>query len=127
MFKDIQLSKTMQSEFLQHLGGANTSLGVDFSTEVLTNGTWPQMDTPPCTLPMELKSCQDRFDRYFKTKNTNKTLTWLFQHGQVELTTTYTKKKYQLITNVFQASILCLFNEDNEITCAQIKNRTQIT
>jgi len=37
---------------------------------------------------------------------------------------TYTAKKYQLITNVFQASILCLFNEAEEISCSQIMEKT---
>ena len=36
----------------------------------------------------------------------------------------YTAKKYQLIVNVFQASILCLFNDDEEVTCSQIRQRT---
>lgn len=39
---------------------------------------------------------------------------------------TYTTKKYQLITNVFQASILCLFNENSELTCAQIVEKTGV-
>jgi len=32
-----------------------------------------------------------------------------------------------LITNTFQAAILCLFNEGEEFTCSQIKQKTQLT
>ena len=39
----------------------------------------------------------------------------------------YLPKKYQFITNVYQAAILCLFNQDNEVTCADIKKRTAIS
>ena len=93
MFKDISLSREMQGEFTQHLE-ASYPLGVDFVAEVLTNGTWPQMDQPACQLPMQMKSCADRFDRFFKQKNSNRTLTWLYAYGQVELQMTYTPKKY---------------------------------
>ena len=44
MFKDINNSNEMRNEFNQHLGGGNTVHGVEFSCEVLTNGTWPQME-----------------------------------------------------------------------------------
>jgi hypothetical protein len=47
MFKDITLSREMQTEFTNHING-NTIAGVEFVAEVLTNGTWPQMDTPKC-------------------------------------------------------------------------------
>lgn len=40
---------------------------------------------------------------------------------------TFTPKKYQLITNVFQAAILCLFNDSTETTNAQIVQRTQLS
>ena len=52
-------------------------------------------------------------------------MTWLFSYGQVELQTTYTKdKKYLLVVNTFQAAILCLFNDEDEITCSQITTKT---
>ena len=43
---------------------------------------------------MQMKSCAERFDRFFKQKNSNRTLTWLYAYGQVELQMTYTPKKY---------------------------------
>jgi len=129
MFKDMQLSKDSQNDFLAHIQSTRNSLaGVDFSAEILTNGTWPQMETPTCQLPPQLKTCVDRFDFWFKQKNANRVLTWLFAHGQVELQTNYTAdKKYQFIVNTFQAAILCLFNEVDEITCKEITTRCQIT
>ena len=122
MFKDITLSRELQSEFTQHAGSAIS--GVEFVAEILTNGTWPQMETPKCQISNELKLCADKFDRFFKQKNSNRTLTWLYGYGSVELQMTYTAKKYQLITNVFQASILCLFNKAEEITCSELLEKT---
>jgi hypothetical protein len=38
----------------------------------------------------------------------------------------YTTKKYQLVISLFQAAILCLFNEHDELTCAKIKELTNM-
>ena len=84
MFKDMQLSKDMQGEFSNHLGARNP-LTLDFSVEVLTSGTWPPMDKPACEIPPQMKSCVNRFEQWFKSKNQNRQLTWMNAHGQVEL------------------------------------------
>ena len=40
---------------------------------------------------------------------------------------TFTPKKYQLITTVFQAAILCLFNDKTEVTNEEIKSKTGLS
>jgi len=40
---------------------------------------------------------------------------------------TYLKKKYQLQLNVFQASVLTLFNEHEQLTVAECKEKTQVS
>lgn len=96
--------------------------GTEFSIEVLTNGTWPALEPPPLELPRELKSCADKFTLWYKNANNNKQLTWLYSNGSVEIGLLYTEKKYQLTCNVFQASILCLFNDGiTDISCLDIK------
>ena len=79
---------------------------------------------PPCNLPRELKSCTSKFELWYKNANTSRQLTWLYTNGSVELHMLYTPKKYQFIVNVFQATILCLFNEVDELTVKQIMQRT---
>ena len=59
------------------------------------------MEELSCNIPKELKSCHSAFERYYKTKNQSRKLTWLYCNGTVELYMTYTQKKFQLITNVF--------------------------
>lgn len=51
---------------------------------------------------------------------------WIFNHGNVVLEPTYLKKKYQLQVNCFQASVLHLFNEYDQLTVAECKQKTQI-
>jgi len=44
------------------------------------------------------------------------------------MTPTYiTKKRYQLVVNVYQACVLCLFNTREKITFDEIKQMTQIS
>ena len=85
------------------------------------------MDKPACEIPPQMKSCVNRFEQWFKSKNQNRQLTWMNAHGQVELQTTFTQgKKYTLVVNTFQAAILCMFNEGDNFTCRQIKERTHV-
>jgi len=76
------------------------------------------MNGPPCELPIELKSVQEKFEMWYKNKHNNRNLIWLYGNGSVELINLTTEKKYQLVLNVFQSAILCLFNERDEVTCA---------
>lgn len=50
MFTDISLSKEMMTEFKTKVPGGNVA-GVEFTTEVLTNGHWPEQNTAACVLP----------------------------------------------------------------------------
>ena len=53
-------------------------------------------------------------------------MTWLFANGTVEMACLQAKKKHQLVINVFQASILSLFNVNDELTCRQIIEATRM-
>jgi len=70
MFKDMSLSHKTQEDFSKFLTTKSEPLqGVDFKVDVLTNGTWPQMEQTTCELPPQLKSCVDHFAIWFKQKN----------------------------------------------------------
>jgi len=56
----------------------------------------------------------------------NRQIVWLYNHGQLQLETTYLTKKYQIIANCFQAAILCLFNEHAELSYQGIQERTSL-
>jgi cullin 1 len=125
MFTDITLSKDltneMKSKFPQGLVP-----GVDFTTEVLTNGHWPEQNTAACTLPPEMKACTTKFEEFYKHKHHNRNLTWLFHHGSVELQPLFTQKKYIFVVNCYQAVVLCLFNKNNMLTWADIHDHSAI-
>ena len=65
--------------------------------------------------------CASKFEEFYKFKYSNRNLTWLFQHGTVELQPTFTAKKYIFVANCYQAVILCLFNKYDTLTYTEIK------
>ena len=66
-------------------------------------------------------SCQEIFSRYYQNKNTNRELKWMYQFGQIEVHQTYLKERnYQLVVNVFQISVLSLFNDVTRLTYKEI-------
>jgi hypothetical protein len=82
MFNDITLSKTIMNEFKdQQVYKQIHSDGVDFSTEVLTNGHWPKQQESACIIPHELKEISIKFENFYKKKYPNRNLSWLLMHG----------------------------------------------
>jgi hypothetical protein len=57
-----------------------------------------------------MKACTTDFERFYKNKHQNRNLLWLYHNGQAEVQTQFTPKKFQLIANCFQATILDMFN-----------------
>lgn len=92
MFRDMQLSREMHSEFINNEN--NKVNGVDLtSIQVLTNGNWPIEDGLPCVVPPILKQVQVKFERFYDNKFNNRKLRWLTQFGTVEMTPTFTARK----------------------------------
>ena len=99
MFNDMQLSKDINFDFHQTVRNINN--GVDFSIEILTNGTWPTDQSPACNLPRQLLQCTESFKAFYMQKHSSRRLEWLFHYGQVEMTPKFSPKPYQIICNVF--------------------------
>lgn len=87
------------------------------SMEILQSNIWPNLEGLNCNLPSIMQNAVSSFELYYKNKNSNRKLEWLFSQGNVELITLYSQKKYQIVINVAQASILYLFNKQGEYSC----------
>lgn len=92
MFKDIGLSKELKEDFEKSKTGRN--LPFEMSMEILQSNIWPNLEGLQCNLPQPLQSAVSNFEIYYKTKNSNRKLEWLFSQGNVELVTLYSPKKY---------------------------------
>lgn len=73
-----------------------------------------------------MKLCITKFEEFYKNKHQNRNLTWLYQHGSVEVNPLYTNKKYTFVVNAYQGVILCLFNKYSVLTYNEIKDHTKI-
>ena len=125
MFKDMTLSKELQAQFRENKGTSSIG-GVEFGIEVLTTGNWPVDNQPTCTIPPEMRKCASDFEMFYKNKHQNRNLLWLYHNGQAEVQTLFTAKKFQLICNVFQATVLCFYNDTDELTVQQIKEKSNV-
>jgi len=106
--------------------------GVAFSVQVLNEGHWPigaDEKFPITGLPPSMAKCQNEFEKFYKEDTTSsKKLRWLWAFGTV--TVSYTKRggkgkaqKIEIILTPVQASVMSLFNEEDKITYAQIRER----
>lgn len=73
-----------------------------------------------------MKQCTEDFKNFYTHKHHNRRLEWLFHNGQCEVQPLFGEKPYQLVVNVFQATILDLFNQQDSFTVQELMNRTQI-
>lgn len=56
MFQDIGVSKDLNEQFRNHLLKSNEQLGVDFTIQVLSSGSWPFRQSFTLGLPLEVRS-----------------------------------------------------------------------
>ena len=66
---------------------------------------------PMCNLPPVIAERKEAFEAFYKGKFQEKKLSWLYQHGSVNLLTLFTHHKYLLKVNVAQATILLQYDE----------------
>ena len=76
MFKDIQLSRDMHTDFVSNV--SNKEQGIEMqSVFILTNGNWPIEEKAPCNIPKQLFNLTVEFESYDTLKFNNRKLIWL--------------------------------------------------
>ena len=126
ILKDVESSNQQAAEFKKNNNSATID-GVEFTPEILTKAYWPTEAKLLCRIPIELSTCQSVFNAFYKSRFSKRSLTWYFNKGQTEILTTFTSRRHRLIANVIQTSIICLFNDRDEIEYQGIKNELEIS
>ena len=86
MIKDVMLfGPELQAEFRGTKEGTEMIGEVEFVLDVLTIGNWPIDVTPTCIIPPPMKKCTSDFELFYKAKHAKKNLTWVYNHGHVEV------------------------------------------
>ncbi|XP_066254887.1 cullin-1-like isoform X2 [Euwallacea similis] len=126
MFQDIGVSKDLNEQFRNHMANSNESLGIDFSIQVLSSGSWPFQQSVTFSLPSELERSVSRFTNFYASQHSGRKLNWLYNMSKGELNTNCFKNRYTLQASTFQMAVLLQFNVADTWNLAQLEENTQI-
>ncbi|XP_044010663.1 cullin-4A [Aphidius gifuensis] len=130
MFKDMELSKDINIAFKQYSINLQTNFisnNLDLTVSILTMGYWPTYPVMEVRLPIEMIQYQDIFNKFYLSKHNGKKLQWQPTLGHCVLKATfqlYHKKELQV--SLFQALVLILFNDCDDLSFEEIKLATNI-
>eukprot|EP00386_Alphamonas_edax_P011518 GDKI01036440.1.p1 GENE.GDKI01036440.1~~GDKI01036440.1.p1 ORF type:complete len:384 (+),score=179.31 GDKI01036440.1:1-1152(+) len=126
MFKDMEVSDQLQDGFnkMSHEGKVS---GVDVELKILTSNCWPfKPETATLKCPREIDDCIGAVKMFYESKFSGRKLTYMYSMGSVEVAASCFKKKHILQVSLYQACLLCLFNNGDEFTVQQFMDATGI-
>lgn len=126
MFKDMELSKDINITYKQHLAATQEGGGLDLSVYILTMGFWPTYPPVEVRLPTELTRHQDHFAKFYLAKHSGRKLQWQATLGHCVLRAHFAQGNKELQVSLFQALVLLLFNDGDNLSFEDIKNTTNI-
>lgn len=121
MITDKNLSEDIQNQFKNWVNEKGIKLKLDFQARVLTTGFWPMFKTDTLNVPEDLSACMTAFKDYYDTRTQSRVLKWIHSLGQAQLNANYESGTKELSLSAYQACILLLFNQSEELTCAEIQ------
>ncbi|KAF9014369.1 Cullin-domain-containing protein [Hymenopellis radicata] len=128
MFTDMSLSKDLTDSFKERMEQNHTDMEINFSIMVLGTNFWPL--NPPnhdFTIPIEIISTYERFQKYYQSKHSGRKLTWLWNYSKNELRTNYLNQKYILMTSAYQMSVLVQYNRHDTLSMDELVAATAIS
>jgi len=127
MVTDLQLAREWQPPFDEWLAEREGKKpGIDITVTVLTTGFWPTYKFIELSLPQEMVNGVEVFKEWYETRTKHRKLTWIYALGQCMLVGKFTPKTIELQVSTFQAAALLLFNNDEQLSFAEIKERLNL-
>ncbi|XP_061385671.1 cullin-4A [Danaus plexippus] len=126
MFKDMELSKDINITYKQHLSATSEGGGLELSVYILTMGFWPTYAAVDVRLPGELTRHQEHFAKFYLAKHSGRKLQWQATLGHCVLRAHFTQGNKELQVSLFQALVLLLFNDGDNLSFEDIKTATNI-
>ncbi|XP_033220142.1 cullin-4A isoform X2 [Belonocnema kinseyi] len=129
MFKDMELSKDINIAFKQYSGNLQNELSasnLDLTVSILTMGYWPTYPVMEVTLPLEMVQYQDVFNKFYLGKHSGRKLQWQPTLGHCVLKAWFNQGNKELQVSLFQALVLILFNDADNLSLEDIKAATNI-
>lgn len=111
MFKDQELAKEeMESYKTWCVANTYRQSPLVFETMVLSASAWPTYPVVQLNLPDDVATQSERFDKFYKSKHTGRTLTWMHSLAHCAIKARFPKGDKELLVSAFQAVVLLLFN-----------------
>jgi cullin 1 len=126
MFQDVTVNVDLNTRFRQHVKQSGSALEFDFSVEVLTHGSWPFTQMPLFALPAELETCMDRFKLFYIHQHSGRKLIWLYHKSRAEIISNCFKRRYTMISSMYQVAVLLQYNHNTSYTLQQLQENTNI-
>lgn len=128
MLKDIEVSEDLMAAYSNHALAASNDF--DFQVNVLTHAHWPTFPDTRVDLPPPLTSAMDKFQRFYNTAHSGRTLVWLHALGHMVLIANLGAAGVkELHISTFQAAVLFAFNDvrpDEHVSYSEILRRTAL-
>uniref|UniRef100_A0A1A9WMP9 Cullin-4A n=1 Tax=Glossina brevipalpis TaxID=37001 RepID=A0A1A9WMP9_9MUSC len=127
MFKDMELSRDINIAFKQYvvnMDGEVTS--IDLTVNILTMGYWPTYPLTEVNMPTQLVKPQQVFNKFYLAKHSGRKLQWQPTLGNCVLKARFDGGPKELLVSLFQALVLLLFNEKDNLAFEEILAATNI-
>jgi len=123
MFKDIQRSKELMSDFNK----TYRELDIELSVSVCTTGAWPSNSIVDCKMPDELVATADKYKTFYSKLHSGRKLDYRMDLGKAEVQVHFTPTtKKILVVSTYQMMVLLLFNNKKVLKFKEIQERSQI-
>ncbi|TFK28425.1 Cullin-4B [Coprinopsis marcescibilis] len=124
MFKDLKLSKEMMDEYHSRVTNAESQ---KLNVMVLQHSAWPfSIPKAVIDLPAEMQTQLTSFTEHYKKRHANHALNWDHALGTVTLRAAFNPGTKELSVSLYQAIVLLLFNEQDELPFKDIKDQTRM-
>jgi cullin-4 len=114
IFKDFEISKALNTEYLASGFNSGPKLGIDFSTNIFSTNSWPLKNNQIIKFPSPLKELADSFTQFYLKKYPGVQLFWQYETSTCDVIATYGQEKYTLTVSLVQAVLLIILNTHND-------------
>jgi len=128
MFKDMELSRDINIAFKQTLKNIQDigDTQLDLVVNVLSIAFWPTYPLIQVVMPPFMAKYQEIFNKFYQSKYAGRRLQWQPSLGHCNLKANFKSGSKELQVSLYQALCLLQFNECDEITLEELKERTNI-
>ena len=128
MFKDVQASKDLMGSYRDSAPDQEKLRGsdMDMNVSVLTQSFWPTYQQVQVNLPAEMLLQQGVFKDFYLSKHSGRRLHWHDSLGQCVLKVNFDGGKKEVVTSLFQALVLLLFQDVDELPVSAIAQSTAL-